>query len=159
MKEDDAITIVREERKTETKTGDIDQSVARNLDRFFAPEEAKEVYSMGQVYYKVPGLAAVCQMLERELEQLEGVVEAWGVPLKPREREIRQTVHEFFQMTRSIQGTGNEQGKEVLSSGVARFPPMGPGMPQFGNPLLQQQPLERVDEHGKPIKKRFWQRD
>lgn len=127
---DEPVVQIREERRV----GSLDDSVARNLDRYFAPDEPKEVYAMGRVHHEVPALGAVCQMHEDLNWQLMGIIPEWGVPLLPQPQMARRTIHEAFQMTRSIQGLGVDQATEVLTPGVTRLPVMSMpyGMEQYG---------------------------
>ena len=111
---------VREERMT----GDLDAAVGRNLDRFFAPLEPHEVFSMGRVFFTVPALAATAMAIEDEIDELEGNIKAWGHPLYPQTKPIRKAIHKYFQQTRSISGAGSDQATEVLTPGVTRLPAM-----------------------------------
>jgi hypothetical protein len=100
---------------------------------------------MGRVYHEVPALAAAAMAIENEINSLEGLIKAWGVPLREKRTEIREAIHVFFQQTRSIQGAGSDQATEVLTPGVARLPAMMMpyGQEQYGQQLTDEEKEEK----------------
>ena len=130
------------------------------MDVFFVPRTQDEVSGQGRVYHTVPGLSGFCIELEAKVNAYAGLLPN-GKPFYWDSILVINTIHKTLQVSRSVKGMGMEASKEILTYGVARTPPFGPGQPQYGNPfLMQTQVPPRIDEHGNPVKpkKHWWSR-